>query len=114
VLQSSEMKGFGDLRSVLTSDMEMQSLEFAQLVFSLAFIQYFLTVPLSSTLEWSCVFIVCWKYVICSLILILWGIKVKRLPWVSEETLNFKLLNIVETLTDYGDFLSWTDCIFAL
>ena len=37
------MKGVGDLKSTLTSDMEMQSLEFAQLVFGLALVQYFLT-----------------------------------------------------------------------
>jgi hypothetical protein len=44
---------------------------------------------------------VCWKYEIC--FLILQGLQL-RLPWVSEETLNFGLLNIVETLIDYGDF----------
>ena len=37
------MKRVGDLKSALTSDMEMQSLEFAQLVFGLAVVQYFLT-----------------------------------------------------------------------
>ena len=37
VLQSSKLKGVG------TSDMEMQGLEFAQLVFCLALVQYFLT-----------------------------------------------------------------------
>jgi hypothetical protein len=31
LLQSTKMKGVGDLKSTLTSDMEMQSLEFAQL-----------------------------------------------------------------------------------
>lgn len=35
--------GTGNLKSVLTSDMEMQSLEFAQLVFGLTLVQYFLT-----------------------------------------------------------------------
>ena len=44
VLQSTkEVKGVGDLKSALTSDMEMQSLEFAQLVFGLALVQYFLS-----------------------------------------------------------------------
>jgi hypothetical protein len=37
------MKGAGDLKSALTSDMEMQSLEFAQLGFGLALVQDFLT-----------------------------------------------------------------------
>ena len=43
MLQSTKLKGVGDLKSTLTSDMEMQSLEFAQLVFGLALVQYFLT-----------------------------------------------------------------------
>jgi hypothetical protein len=33
VLQSTKLKGVGDLKSIWTSDMEMQSLEFAQLIF---------------------------------------------------------------------------------
>ena len=35
---STKMKWFGDLRRALTSDMELQSLEFAQLVFGLALV----------------------------------------------------------------------------
>ena len=35
VLQSAKLKGVGDLKSILTSGMEMRSLEFAQLVFLL-------------------------------------------------------------------------------
>jgi hypothetical protein len=41
MLQSTKLKGVGDLK---TSDMEMQILECAQLVFSLALVQCFLTV----------------------------------------------------------------------
>ena len=37
------MKEVRDLKNALTSDMEVQSLEFAQLVFYLALVQYFLT-----------------------------------------------------------------------
>ena len=37
------MKGVGHLKSTLTSDIVIQSLEFAQLVFCLALVQYFLT-----------------------------------------------------------------------
>jgi hypothetical protein len=48
VLQSTKLKGVGELKSILTSDMEMKSLEFAQLVFSLALvcdlISYFETI----------------------------------------------------------------------
>ena len=43
MLQSIKLKGVGDLKNVLTSDMEIQSLEFAQLVFILALVQYPLT-----------------------------------------------------------------------
>ena len=42
--QSTRMKGVRDLKSTLTLDMEMQSLEFDQLAFGLAIIQYFLAV----------------------------------------------------------------------
>jgi hypothetical protein len=43
VLQSTKIKGLGDLKSALTSDMEVQSLEFAQLDFGLALVHHFLT-----------------------------------------------------------------------
>jgi hypothetical protein len=45
VLQSPKMKELGNLPNILTSDIEMQSLEFAQLGFSLALVQYFLAMP---------------------------------------------------------------------
>ena len=38
------MKRVGDLKSIFISDKEIQSLEFAQLVFSFALIQHFFTV----------------------------------------------------------------------
>lgn len=37
LLQSTNMKGVGDLKSAFTSDIKMQSLRFAQLAFDLAF-----------------------------------------------------------------------------
>ena len=43
-MQSSKLKGVGDLKSALTLDVEMQNLEFAQLVFSLALVLSFLIV----------------------------------------------------------------------
>jgi hypothetical protein len=43
ILQSAKLKGVGELKNILTSDMEMQSLEFAQLGFGLPLVQYFLT-----------------------------------------------------------------------
>jgi hypothetical protein len=41
--QSKRMKGVEDLKNTLTLVMEMQSLEFVQLAFGLASVQYFLT-----------------------------------------------------------------------
>ena len=82
VLQPTKLNGVRDLKSILTSDMEMQSLEFAQLVFVLALVQYFLTMLPSIHLEMvmciSCA-IICWKYYDLFLILISLGILVKRL-----------------------------------
>lgn len=46
-LQSRKLKGIGGLKSVLTSDMAMQSLEFSQLVSSLVLAQYFPTMLFS-------------------------------------------------------------------
>lgn len=43
VFQSTKLKGFGDLKSILTPGMEMKSLEFALLVFGIISVQYFLT-----------------------------------------------------------------------
>ena len=40
--QSTRMKGVGDVKSALISDMETWSLKFVQLVFCLALVQYFL------------------------------------------------------------------------
>lgn len=42
VLQSTNLKRSGDLKSTLISDIEMLSLEFASLVFGLVLVQYFL------------------------------------------------------------------------
>ena len=38
------MKGVGEMKNILTSDMEIQGLEFAELVFSLALVKYFLII----------------------------------------------------------------------
>lgn len=43
MLQSTELKGDGELKNTLTLHMEMQSLEFCQLVLSLALVQDFFT-----------------------------------------------------------------------
>jgi hypothetical protein len=39
VLQSTKLKGVGDLKNALTLDMEMQNLEFALLAFGFALAQ---------------------------------------------------------------------------
>jgi hypothetical protein len=52
VLQSTKMKRIGDLKNTLTSSMEMQSLESAQTVFSLALIKHFLSMLPSLLLKW--------------------------------------------------------------
>ena len=44
MLQSTKLNGVRDVESILTSDVEMQSLEFAQLVLGLALVYYFLAV----------------------------------------------------------------------
>ena len=43
MLRSTKLKRVEDLKSVLTSDLETQSLEFAQMVFGLPLVQYFLS-----------------------------------------------------------------------
>lgn len=43
VWQPIKLKGVGKLRTVMTSDLEIQSLEFSLFVFRLSLVQYFLT-----------------------------------------------------------------------
>jgi hypothetical protein len=43
LFQSTKMKGVGNLKNALTSLMKIQSLEFAQMVFGLVLVHYFLT-----------------------------------------------------------------------
>ena len=66
-----------DLKNMLTSGKEMQSLRCLVLLWS----RISSLSSLSSLLEWKCIScaIICCKYVICYLILILQGITVKRL-----------------------------------
>ena len=80
--------------SVLISHMEIQRLEFAQMVFFLAFVQYFLTIfPSLCFAMVICIsFHYMLEYVIYFSILIFYrGIRVKRLPCVSEETLDIEI-----------------------
>ena len=91
------MKGVGSLKSALTTAMEMQSLEFAQLGFgcicsSIYSLWHFGTVVY---ILW------CFRCVICF-----------DFKWLNEshKTLNFGLL-IVETAIYYGGSESWTKCV---
>jgi hypothetical protein len=52
-IQPKRKKGIGNLKSILTSDIEMQNLEFAQLVSRLALDQNFLYISLH--FELSCI-----------------------------------------------------------
>jgi hypothetical protein len=67
VLQSIKMKGVGDLKSVLTSDMERQNLEFALMFFSILWSSIFSLCSLFSLLEQLYISraIICWNYVTC-------------------------------------------------
>ena len=44
MLKSIKLKGVGDLKRTLTSDMKIQDLEFVLLAFSLELVLYFLTI----------------------------------------------------------------------
>ena len=83
VTVNNDEKGAGDLKTPLTSDMGMDSLEFARLLLGLALVLYFLTLLLFLCLA-MLIYIfcatVCWEYVTCFFILVLQEITVKRLP----------------------------------
>jgi hypothetical protein len=64
-----------------------------------------------------------WNYNVCNVLLYVWriwhallfcytGVAVKRLSWVSEQTLNFEFLNSAGNIIDYKDFWSLTKYIF--
>lgn len=106
VLQLGEMKGVGDLKRVLTSDMELQSLEFAQQVFGLALVQYFLTMFPFPHFR-MVMYILChYMLEVCNLLYYFdfTGDYISEISQVSEETLNFGSLNRVGTVKDYRDF----------
>ena len=56
-VQSIKLKGAGHLERVLTSDMKIQCLEFAQLVFSLALVQH----SISSLFSLPYILECCWR-----------------------------------------------------
>jgi hypothetical protein len=107
MLQSTKLKGVRDLKRAVR-DMETQNLEITLLAFTLALVQHPLIMLLCSLLKCQCIFcaIVCEKQVGWLLILILQGVTIKRLPWASEEILNFGPLNNVQTVIDYGQYSS--------
>ena len=98
--QSTKLKEIRDLKSTFSSYMEMQRLEFARVDFVLALAQSFFTMlpffPFGMVMH-----ILCHHTLgVCDLLFEFdfTGTAVKRLPLVSEETLNLGLLNSVETI----------------
>ena len=88
--------------NISTSDVEMQ-FGVCPAGFGLALVEYFLTVFSSLCFE-----MVMYMLEVCDLIFDFdfTGDDSEEIAWLSEETLNFGLLNIVETVIDYGDFWS--------
>ena len=122
VLQSTKLKRIGNLKNILIPDMELQSLELAQLVFSLAFGPvfpcyfifpkfckgYVYPVTLCIGSMWSsCCFV-------AFLLLYSKGDQSHLITGISDKILKFRLLSKFETVLDNGDFWSWPECIFAL
>ena len=79
--------------------MERQSLEFAQLVFDLAFVQDFHSMSFWNGNVYPVMSEVCDLLFDVDFIL-----DYKLSDWTNLNSLNFGLLNIVETVIDYGDF----------
>ena len=68
MLKSANVNRVEDLKSVLISGIEIQNLEYAQIIFDLALVQYFLTVPLSLCLGMT-IYILCHSMVeVCELL----------------------------------------------
>jgi hypothetical protein len=82
VLQSAKLKGLGDMKSTLTSDMEMQSLEFAQMIVGLALVQYFLAFLPFLIFEMAMNILFHFMLEVCNLLFHFdfTGVIVKRLP----------------------------------
>ena len=100
-----------EIWSVLTSDMEMQNLEFTLLVFSLVLVKYFL-IMLFFLPFWMVMYILCYSMLeICDLVyhFDFRQITVKRMH--DFERLCFGFLNSADTVIDYWDFWRWTKCI---
>jgi hypothetical protein len=86
------MKVIRDLKSALASDMEMQSLEFAHLVFSLALDQYFLSMTVLELND----NIYPVMLDIFDLLLKIFYSELQLRDWMNLRR-DFGLLNIVET-----------------
>ena len=102
---------FAILNRASSSAVEMYNVVFSLLVFIPVWVQYVL-IMIPFVPSGMVIYILChWLLTVCDLHLFWFQqVTVKRLPWVSEKTLNFGLLDIVETVTDDGDFGNWTDC----
>lgn len=98
------MNGFEELKNILTSSMEIQSVEFAQLVWSFSLVQDFLTVFPSMNFGIVMYALFHDTLKVCDRTLDFIGHYSWKITWISEKTLDFELQNIVETVTDYKDF----------
>lgn len=81
------------------------NLEFFLLILGLSLVQYFLA--LFHVLPFRmAMYVLCdCMLEVCDLFFVnLTGSYNNRLPWVSDETLNYSLLNIVEPVIDHGNF----------
>ena len=53
---------------------------------------------------------ICWRYAIWFLFQFFRGLQLRNCMNLRKD-LNIRLLNIDETVVDYGDFWKWTECI---
>ena len=102
MLQSTKLNGVEGLKRVLALNMAMKSLDFAQLVFGLALVQYFLTV-IPSLHFGIVIYILCHSMLeVCHLLFFLFCIyRVLQLRYcmnLRRETLDFSLLSKFETV----------------
>ena len=106
---SIEMKGIGD--DILKSVLKLQSMEFAQLVFDFALVQYFLTIFLFSNLKWYCKFcaIICWKYVIYIFICIFQQITLHGGGMNFRKDIEIWTSKKLEAILEYRK-INWTRC----
>lgn len=106
----TKLKGLGDVKATLISDMEMLSLESALLVFHFALVQSFLMVL--PFLPFGKIMYILWHCMleVCDLLFKFWFYRESQLRDCRESWNRLWTLK-VPRWKDYEDFLSWTQCI---